>query len=78
MKLYAKKEVRSEEKEVKFEEREVRYEEKKSDLRRKRSDMQEKGKICKHCALIKVRIVKSIRSGSFVLYRSNISGNFDF
>jgi hypothetical protein len=38
--------------------------------------MQEKGKICKHCALIKVRIVKSIRSGSFVLCRSKISEFF--
>ena len=28
--------------------------------------MQEKGKICKLCALIKVRIVKSLRSRSFV------------
>jgi hypothetical protein len=40
--------------------------------------MQEKGKICKICALIKVRIVKILISGSFVLYRSKISGNFCF
>ena len=63
----------------------VRYEEERSDLkktksalRRKRSDLQEKDKICKLCALIKVRIVKSLRSGSFVLVRSKISEFFCF
>jgi hypothetical protein len=40
--------------------------------------MQEKGKIYKLCALIKVRIVKSLRYGSFVLYRSKISDFFFF
>jgi hypothetical protein len=40
--------------------------------------MQEKGKICKLHALIKVRIVKSLRSRSFVLYRSKIRDFFSF
>jgi hypothetical protein len=44
----------------------------------KRSDMKKIGKICNICALIKVRIVKSSRSESFVLCRSKISGNFFF
>jgi hypothetical protein len=50
----------------------------KLDLQRKRSDLEEKGNICKLCALIKVRIVKSLRSGSFVLYISKIHGKFLF
>ena len=65
--------------------RRVRSEEKRSDLKKrsqiceeKRLDLQEKGKICKLCALIKVRIVKSLRSGRFVLYESKISRNFCF
>ena len=37
---------------------------------------EEKDKICKLYALIKVRIVKSLRSGSFVLCRSKISEIF--
>jgi hypothetical protein len=40
--------------------------------------MQEKGKIGKLCALIKVRIVKSLICGSFVIYRSKISEIFCF
>jgi hypothetical protein len=40
--------------------------------------MKKRGKICKLCALIKVRIVKKSRSESFVLCRSKISGNFCF
>jgi hypothetical protein len=36
--------------------------------------MIKRGKICKLCALIKVRIVKIFRSESFVLSRSKISG----
>ena len=44
----------------------------------KRLDLQKRGKICKLCAMIKVRIVKSFRSGSFVLYKSKISGNVCF
>ena len=66
--------------------------EKRSDLKKERSDMkkersdlkkriqtyEEKSKICKLYASIKVRIVKSFRSGSFVLYISKISGKFCF
>jgi len=66
-----------------FQERKVSFEEEMSDLKkkkpnlqRKRSYLQEKGNICKLCGLIKVRIVKSIRSRSFVLSRSKISGIF--
>jgi hypothetical protein len=44
----------------------------------KRSNLKKRGKIYKLCALIKVRIVKSSRSESFVLCRSKISGNFCF
>ena len=33
----------------------------------KRSDLKKRGKICKLCALIKVRIVKGFRSVSIVL-----------
>jgi hypothetical protein len=58
---------------------------KRSDLKKERSDLkkrsqicEEKGKICKLYALIKVRIVKSLRSGSFVLCRSKISEIFYF
>jgi hypothetical protein len=40
--------------------------------------MIKRGKICKLCALIKVRIVKSFRSGSFVLCRSKICGKVLF
>ena len=43
---------------------------------RKRSNLHKRGKICKLCALIKVRIVKSLRSENFVLYRGKISGIF--
>ena len=39
---------------------------------------EEKGKICKLYALIKVRIVKILRFGSFVLCRSKISEFFCF
>jgi hypothetical protein len=65
VKLCARNKVRSEE-------RKIRSEEKKKDLNalcskkvkvedseRKRSDLQKRGKICKLCSLIKVRIVKS-------------------
>ena len=59
--------------------------EKRSDLKKERLDMkkrsqiyEEKGKICKLYALIKVRIVKSLRFGSFVLCRSKISEIFCF
>ena len=48
------------------------------DLLEKSSDLQERGRTCNLCALIKVRIVKSLISESFVLYRSKISGNFCF
>jgi hypothetical protein len=41
----------------------------------KRSDLRKRGKICKLCALIKVRIVKSFRYEIFVLCKSKISGN---
>jgi hypothetical protein len=40
--------------------------------------MQEKGKICKLHALTKVRIVKSLRFGSFVLCGSKKSEIFCF
>jgi hypothetical protein len=40
--------------------------------------MKKRGKICELCSLIKVKIVKSSRSESFVLCRSKISGNFCF
>jgi hypothetical protein len=40
--------------------------------------MQERGKICNICALKEVRIVKGIRSESFVLYRSKRSEIFCF
>ena len=40
--------------------------------------MKKRGKICKLCALIKVRIVKISRSESFVLCRSKKSINFCF
>jgi len=43
-----------------------------------RPDLSKRGKIYKLRALIKVRIVKSFRSGSFVLCKSNISGIFCF
>jgi hypothetical protein len=66
------------ERKVRSEEERSDLKKKKSDLRRKRPDLQEKGKICKLCALIKVRIVKSLRSGSFFLCRSKISEFFCF
>jgi hypothetical protein len=47
-----------------------------SDLKKKRPDLQEKGNIYKICALIKIRIVKSLRSGSFGLCRGKISEFF--
>ena len=40
--------------------------------------MKKSGQICKLCALIQVRIVKSYRSEGFVLCRSKISGKFCF
>jgi hypothetical protein len=40
--------------------------------------MIKRGNICKLCALIKVRIVKSFRYGIFVLCRSKISRNLCF
>jgi hypothetical protein len=40
--------------------------------------LEKRGQIWKLCALIKVRIVKSSRSESFVVCRSKISGNFRF
>jgi hypothetical protein len=40
--------------------------------------MIERGKICKLCALLKVRIVKISRSEIFVLCKSKISGDFCF
>jgi hypothetical protein len=76
LKHCAKKEVIFEEKEVRYEEREVRSEENKSDLGRKRSDLQGKGNICELYASIKVRIVKGLRYGIFLLYRSMISKMF--
>jgi hypothetical protein len=80
VKLCAKKEVRSKEKVKRkrsyLKRKRSDLKRKRSDLKKKRSDLQEKGKICKLCALIKVRIVKSLRSGSFVLCRSKISEIF--
>jgi hypothetical protein len=66
------------ERKVRPEEERLDLKKKKLDLQRKRSYLQEKGNIYKLCALIKVRIVKSLSSRSFVLCRSKISEIFCF
>jgi hypothetical protein len=52
--------------------------EKRLDLQEKMSDLQKRGKICNICTLINVRIVKSLRSESFVLCKNKISEKFCF
>jgi hypothetical protein len=66
------------EKEVRFEGKGSDLQKKRLDLKKKSSDLQKRGKICKLYSLIKVRIVKSLRSRSFVLCRSKISESFCF